>query len=281
MFGYLVAATKVLEDDELKRYKSVYCGLCRSLKRCFGEHARLTLNFDMTFLVLLLASLYEPEEEQDSQTCVRHPVEPHPYAMSVLSDYTEHMNIAMAYLKCLDDWEDDRRLTAWAEAKALKADYDKVKETYPRQCGAIEKALRELSALEDERREDPDAAAACFGAMMREVFVCREDRWADTLRSMADALGRFVYLLDAAMDLDEDITRGRYNPFRSLYGDADNETRFRDILRMQLGECIYWFDKLPLVQDVSLLKNILCVGLWSAFNQKYCREEPQDGSGSV
>ena len=61
MFGYLVAATKVLEDDELSRYKSVYCGLCRSLKRCFGQHARLTLNFDMTFLVLLLSSLYEPE----------------------------------------------------------------------------------------------------------------------------------------------------------------------------------------------------------------------------
>ena len=61
MFGYLVAATKVLEDNELKRYKSVYCGLCRSLKRCFGQSARLTLNFDMTFLVLLLASLYEPE----------------------------------------------------------------------------------------------------------------------------------------------------------------------------------------------------------------------------
>ena len=164
---------------------------------------------------------------------------------------------------------------------ALKADYDKVKETYPRQCGAIEKALHALSVLESEGREDPDAAAACFGAMMREVFVYREDRWADTLRPMADALGRFVYLLDAAMDLDEDVTRGHYNPFRALHGDKDNETRFRDILRMQLGECIYWFDRLPLVQDVSLLKNILCVGLWSAFNQKYCREEPQDGSGSV
>ena len=281
MFGYLVAATKVLEENELTRYKSVYCGLCRSLKRCFGEYARLTLNFDMTFLVLLLSSLYEPEEEHDSQTCVRHPVEPHPYALSGLTDYAAHMNIAMAYLKCLDDWNDDRRLTAWAEARVLKADYDKVKEAYPRQCGAIEKALHALSVLESEAREDPDAAAACFGAMMREVFVCREDRWADTLRPMADALGRFVYLLDAAMDLDEDVTRGRYNPFRTLHGDRDNETRFRDILRMQLGECIYWFDRLPLVQDVSLLKNILCVGLWSAFNQKYCREEPQDGSGSV
>ena len=280
MFGYLVAATKVLEEDELTRYKSVYCGLCRSLKRCYGQSARLTLNFDMTFLVLLLASLYEPEEEQGLQTCVRHPIEAHPYAMSALSDYAAHMNIAMAYLKCLDDWKDDRRLTAWAEAKTLKASYDDVKSKYPRQCGAIEQALGELSALESEGREDPDTAAACFGAMMREVFVWREDRWAGPLRRMADALGRFLYLLDAAMDLDEDAQRGRYNPFRSLAGDAGNEERFRDILRMQLGECIYWFDRLPLVQDANLLKNILCVGLWSAFNQKYSGED-KDGSGPV
>ena len=201
--------------------------------------------------------------------------------MSELTDYAAHMNIAMAYLKCLDDWKDDKRLTAWAEAKTLKPAYEKVKGATPASAARSKQALDALSALEDEGAEDPDAAAACFGKMMREVFVCREDRWADVLRSMADALGRFVYLLDAAMDLDEDITRGRYNPFRSLYGDADNETRFRDILRMQLGECIYWFDRLPLVQDANLLKNILCVGLWSAFNQKYCREEPEDGSGSV
>ena len=281
MFGYLVAATKVLEDEELARYKSVYCGLCRSLGRCFGQSARLTLNFDMTFLVLLLGSLYEPEEEQGEHPCVRHPIEAHPYALSELSDYAAHMNIAMAYLKCLDDWKDDKRLTAWAEAKTLKAAYEGVKSKYPRQCGAIEAALNELGALESEGREDPDAAAACFGAMMREVFVYREDRWAWPLRHMADALGRFLYLLDAAMDLDEDVQRGRYNPFRSLAGDADNEERFRDILRMQLGECIYWFDRLPLVQDASLLKNILCVGLWSAFNQKYTREGPDNGSGSV
>jgi hypothetical protein len=281
MFGYLVAATKVLENEDLARYKSVYCGLCRSLSRCFGQTARLTLNFDMTFLVLLLGSLYEPEEERGDQTCVRHPIEAHPYAMSELTDYAAHMNIAMAYLKCLDDWKDDRRVTAWAEARTLKAGYETVKAKYPRQCGAIEQALGELSALEDAGREDPDAAAACFGAMMREIFVYKEDRWAESLRSMADALGRFVYLLDAAIDLEDDVSHGSYNPFRSLAGDADNGERFRDILRMQLGECIFWFDRLPLVQDVNLLKNILCVGLWAAFNQKYMGEDPKDGSGPV
>ena len=281
MFGYLVAATNVLEAEDLARYKSVYCGLCRSLKRCFGQAARLTLNYDMTFLVLLLSSLYEPEEERGAAACVRHPFEPQPFTMSELSDYAAHMNLALAYLKCLDDWKDDKSLTAYAEAKTLQAGYDAVRERYPRQCAAITEALDRLSRIEAEGREDPDAAAACFGALMREIFVYKEDRWSEPLRHMADALGRFLYLLDAAMDLEEDVKRGRYNPFRRYAGDRDNEERFRDSLRLQLGECVYWYDKLPLVDDTGLLRNILCLGLWSAFNQKFRREEPAHGSGSV
>ena len=281
MFGYLVAAVNVLEAEELARYKSVYCGLCRSLKRCFGQTARLTLNYDMTFLVLLLSSLYEPEEERGEAACVRHPFEPQPYVMTELSDYAANMNLALAYLKCLDDWKDDKSLTAWAEARTLQAGYDTVRVRYPRQCAAIAQALDGLSRIEAEGREDPDAAAACFGALMREIFVCKEDRWSEPLRHMADALGRFLYLLDAAMDLEEDVKRGRYNPFRRYAGDRDNEERFRDSLRLQLGECVYWYDKLPLVDDTGLLRNILCLGLWSAFNQKFKREEPAHGSGSV
>ena len=59
MFGYLVAASELLEEEQQQRYKECYCGLCRSLDRCFGSAARLTLNYDLTFLVLLLSSLYD------------------------------------------------------------------------------------------------------------------------------------------------------------------------------------------------------------------------------
>lgn len=273
MFGYLVAATAVLEEQERARYQAVYCGLCRSLKRCFGQSARLTLNYDMTFLVLLLSSLYEPEEETGESACPRHPFASQRYVMSAFSDYAACMNLAMAYLKCLDDWKDDKNLTALAEARTLQAGYELVKTRYPRQCAGIEEGLRALSELEDAGREDPDAAAACFGRMLREVFVYREDRWSETLRRMGDSLGRFLYLLDAAMDLEEDARRGRYNPFRSHAGEAGNAARFRDILRMQLGECVYWYDRLPLVDDAGLMKNILCLGLWSAFNQRFSPEQ--------
>lgn len=269
MFGYLTADLSALNEQQYKRYKSCYCGLCRSLKKRHGQFSRLTINYDVSFLILLLSSLYEPEEERGEDTCPRHPKSPQSWACSPVSDYAADMNLALAYLKCLDDWEDDGNIGALFEAKCLKAAYDKVEEAYPRQCRVIAQSMDRLHDMEKQKLEEPDAAASCFGEMMGEIFVYREDRWADTLRSMASALGRFIYLLDACMDLDADALRNRYNPLRRYYGLEDNGQRFRDILKMQLGECVFYFDKLPLVEDVGLLKNILCAGLWSAFNRKY------------
>ena len=273
MFGYLTADISTLSPEQYQRYKACYCGLCRSLKQRHGQLSRLTINYDVTFLILLLSSLYEPEETGGEDTCPRHLKTPQSWVCSPMSDYAADMNLALAYLKCLDDWEDDGNPGALFEAKLLKPAYDRVEKDYPRQCSAIGRAMAALHEIERQKLEEPDAAAACFGDMMAEIFVYREGRWADTLRAMAHALGRFIYLLDACMDLDADTLRNRYNPLRRYYGLQDNEQRFRDILKMQLGECVYYFDKLPLVEDVGLMKNILCAGLWSAFNKKFSRRK--------
>ena len=87
MFGYLVAASELLEEEQQQRYKECYCGLCRSLDRCFGSAARLTLNYDLTFLVLLLSSLYEPEEEHGESVCPRHPAKRQQWMTNEISDY--------------------------------------------------------------------------------------------------------------------------------------------------------------------------------------------------
>ena len=183
------------------------------------------------------------------------------------------MNLALAYLKCLDNWSDEGSLPALTQARLLRPGYERVREAYPRQCAAVEQALSALHTIEKENREAPDEAAACFGRLMAELFVYREDRWADTLRSMGHALGRCIYLMDACMDLDGDTLHNRYNPFRRYYRLPDNEQRFRDILKMQLGECVFFFDKLPLVQDAGLLKNILCAGLWARFDHKFSKRK--------
>lgn len=276
MFGYLTADTATLTEEQLKRYQACYCGLCRSLEKRHGQLSRLTLNYDVTFLVLLLSSLYEPAETAGERTCIRHPKTPQPWMNNEICDYAADVNLALAYLKCLDDWEDEGSLLALTQARVLRPDYETVQKAYPRQCAAMAQALEELHAIEKENLEAPDAAAACFGRLMAELFVYREDRWADTLRHMAHALGRFIYLMDACMDLDSDTLHNSYNPFRRYYRCSDNEQRFRDILKMQLGECVFYFDKLPLVQDAGLLKNILCAGLWARFDRKFKVDERKE-----
>ena len=282
MFGFLTAATAYLTPEELARYKSCYCGLCRSLQERHGFSARLTLNSDMTFLVLLLQSLYEPNEHRGTDTCPPHPFRARDWQRSSATDYAADQNLLLARLKALDDWQDDGNLPSLAASAVLKKSYEKLCIEYPRQHNAISEGLEELRRLEQNRIEDPDAAAGCFGHLLGEIFVWRDDRWSGTLRALGEALGRFVYVMDACMDLNGDTVYGRFNPFRRYYGLADNEARFRDMLKMLMGDCLLQLDRLPLVQDAGLLKNILCIGVWTQFDRKFkVKKDTGNGSGSV
>lgn len=269
MFGYLVAKPELMTEPQLDRYRAAYCGLCRSLRQRHGQISGLTLTYDMTFLVLFLSSLYEPEEQVGEDTCIVHPFKARGWVMSAASDYAADMNLALAYQKCIDDWEDDGSIAAIAEAGLMKRSYKRLEELYPRQCAAIASSLSRLHEVEKTIPDGADEAAACFGELMGEIFVWQDDRWSDTVRRMASALGRFIYVMDACMDLDKDTLYSRYNPFRKYYGLTNNAQRFRDILRMLLGECIFYFDRLPLVQDADIMKNILCEGLWQQFDKKF------------
>ena len=282
MFGYLTARTDLLDDERTAHYKACYCGLCRSLRSRSGLAAGLTLNYDMSFLVLLLSSLYEPEEQEGCESCVAHPFSTRPWFSSEITDYAADMNVVLGYLKCLDNWEDDGSLLAISEAGLLKRANGRILERYPRQCHVMEDAIRSLGELENSRSDSPDEAAAAFGRLMGELFVLRDDRWSASLRAMGDALGRFLYIMDACMDLNADTLRNRYNPFRRRYG-LENGAYFRDILQMLLGECLRHYDRLPLVRDKDILDNILCAGVWAQFDRKYPTEtkESQDVPGPV
>lgn len=262
MFGYILANVDALTPEQKERYRGCYCGLCRTLKERHGELSRLALNYDMTFLVLLLGSMYEPEESGDSGRCAIHPVKKRSWWRSKYSDYAADMNVALAYYNCLDDWQDERKLLSLAEAKALRGAWEKVKTDWPRQCAAIESCLTELSRLEEERSADPDAAANCFGRLMGELFVREEDSWAEKFRLFGQALGRFIYMMDACVDLDKDKKHGGYNPLLLMgRGDITDGEKLM-MLKILIGECVIEFEKLPLLQDVDIMRNILYSGVW-------------------
>lgn len=266
MFGYIEANIKALSDEETARYRGCYCGLCRSLKQRHGQLSRITLTFDMTFLVMLLSSMYEPEESAGSGRCFVHPLKKRDHWSNKFTDYAADMNVALAYFNCLDDWRDDKNPMRYIQAGALKSHYEKVARDWPRQCRAIEDCLSRLSDIENGADDDADAAANCFGELMGELFVCVEEPlWADRFRQFGQALGRFIYMMDACVDLEKDIKHGNYNPLIAMGKDHLTEDEKRTILKVLIGDCCRIFEQFPIIQDVGIMRNVLYSGVWNQY----------------
>ena len=267
MFGFVTANLPELSPEEKKRYNAVYCGICRRIRENASNLCRLGLSYDMAFLALLLMSLYEPEETAGERACWLHPIRPKPWIDNEYIAYAADMNVALAFYNARDDWQDDRRLTAAWMAEVFGKHADGLEQRYPRQCQAIRSCIAELNALEKENCPNPDLPAGEFGKLMGELLVYTEDLWAPTLRAMGMALGRFIYLADAAADYRRDARKGKYNPWIAMGLDADWQNFDTHLVRA-MSACTKEFEKLPLVQDKPLLDNILYSGVWCSLRGK-------------
>ena len=267
MFGFVSANLEELTQEEKLRYNSIYCGICRQIRERSSQFARLTLQYDMAFLALLLMSLYEPEEQSGSRACKLHPIKPRPWTDNAYIRYGADMNVALAYYKAADDVQDDRSLSGSLLQKALGKHLPAIEAAYPRQCRAIRECIRELTRLEQENCQNPDLPAGCFGQLLGELLVFQEDMWAPTLRQLGDGLGRFIYLADAAMDYRRDRKRKHYNPFLAK-GTGEDPQLWEQYLVLAMGRCTEHFERLPLVQDKGLLDNILYSGVWVTYRNR-------------
>ena len=264
MFGYVVANMKDLDKPQQERYGGVYCGICLRMKEQASQTARLGLSYDMVFLSLLLMSLYEPEETSGPLRCAAHPLRRRQWFDNEYIRYAADMNVALAYYHFLDDWNDDGKRSAKWLASAFGKTLPDIEAKYPRQCRAIADSIAALSELEKANCPNPDQPAHEFGRLLGELFVYREDMWSPTLRQMGDALGRFIYLADAAVDYTADKRKGKYNPYVAM-GSEEDWNRWDEYLVLTMGRCAEFYEKLPLVQDKDILDNILYSGVWSNF----------------
>lgn len=273
MFGYVAASGRELDKKQRARYSSVYCGICRQLRSGNSQLSRLGLSYDMAFLALLLMSLYEPKETGGGHACVLHPFRP--WVDNAYVRYAADMNIALGYYKCMDDFRDEGKTGAKWMGSILEKSLPRIRKEWPRQCAAIENCITRLSRLEQENCDNPDEPAGCFGELMGEILVYREDMWAENLREMGMALGRFIYLADAATDYREDKKKGRYNPFLAKGMEEDWRT-WEQYLVLIMGRCTDQYQRLPLVQDKAILDNILYSGIWLEYRR---RQGKQKASG--
>lgn len=262
MFGYIIINKGDMKFKEFDIYHAYYCGLCRKLKELYGISGQMTLSYDMTFVIMMLSGLYEPETIEENCKCIAHPFEKHLAKINEFTEYAADMNILLSYYKCEDDWLDDNKYSKHLYAKLLKKGYDEVQRKYPGKAKVIEDRMQALTKKEKENCKDIDEMSRLFGEIMAEIMIYKEDVWKESLYKIGMYLGKFIYLCDAYEDIEKDIKDGNYNPFIRFYQDVDFEQQCREILVMMMAECSKEFEKLPIIENIEILRNILYSGVW-------------------
>lgn len=265
MFGYIIVNKQEMKFKDFDLYQSYYCGFCQTLKERYGKRGQLTLSYDMTFVILLLTSLYEADTKQNECKCIAHPFEKHPTRSNEFTEYAADMNLLLSYYKCLDDWQDERKAGKKLMAGALRGRCRRIAEEYPHKAEVIKDMLQKIQECEKRNSTDMDEVAGYFGEIMSEIFAWREDEWAKELRRMGFFLGKFIYLMDAYEDLEKDRKKENYNPFFQWMEEPDFEEKAGKILTMMMAECSKSFERLPIVENTEILRNILYSGVWCRY----------------
>ena len=259
MFGYVTINKPELKIKDFEIYRGYYCGLCHSLRENYGLKGQLTLTYDMTFLALLLSSLYEADMEETQHRCMLHPLEKRNIIQTKYTDYVADI-IILAKWKALDDWQDERKILSLAFSKLLKS-----KPEYKDKSDSIRALLKQITTLEKQGETNIDIMAGIFGNITRTVFSPQNDMWKESLQKMGFFLGKFIYILDAYDDLEKDIRQNLYNPLKSVCTNPGFDDKIHSGLTMMMAECCSEFEMLPILRHADILRNILYAGVFCSY----------------
>lgn len=266
MFGYVRINKMDLTFREYEHYKAYYCGLCKYLKRNHTELSRMTINYDITFLIVLLSSIYQPSAQVFHEKCIVDPVKKKKHIINEITEYAASMNILLAYYKLEDDVNDEgdikSRLVRRAYRKSFKTAYDK----YPQKADFIKACLGELRSLEEDQSTSIDQTSNCFARLLEEIFDYKDDEYRDRLRKVGFNIGKYIYIMDAYEDLDQDLEKGRYNPFTDYKDDREAlKLRVDKLIGMTLSR----LEEAILDLDIKVNKSIIDNTIYSGVYLRY------------
>jgi len=262
MFGYVTPDKPELKVCELARYQAWYCGLCKTIRQRYGQMPRLALDYDCTFLALLLAAAAGEEFSCRPERCGYKPWKakaPVIQPCEALA-YAADINVLLYWRKLDDDCADEHKPLALIGRAALTGAARKACVLRPEAAVTIEEGICALSQLEKAREPSIDKAADAFAGMLRSLaagYPTLEERQRRTLSWLGYHLGRWIYLADAWEDREKDWKTGSYNPF--LIADTTKE-RASFLLYAALHETELACDLLNLQSDKGLIENILYRG---------------------
>ncbi len=262
MFGYIRPLECELKVREQAEYRGAYCGLCKSIGRRYGQVERLTLSYDCAFLALLLAALTDGLQYTPGNCGPRVYRGKRPIAdASPVLDYAADINVLLAWFNAADDAADEKSAKAIAARLSLLRAYRKAAKLHPTLTETIRAEMKRLGDVEAQKIASTDEPSDAFGRLLAAVILHAPMLPQDEKTAaewMFYNLGKWIYLIDAWDDKENDKKSGSYNPFVLSEMTAE---KAEFILNITRGEAEKAYDLLSLKTPSGLLDNIMRLGL--------------------
>lgn len=271
VFGYVTVSKEQLTEDEYDTFCSYYCGLCKAIGKKVSQISRLGLSYDITFLALVLSSLENDDIVIEKSSCIAHPIKKRlKIKNSKAIDYAACTGVILSYLKLRDDFMDERNIKAFFGMIGMHRGYKKSASKYFEQSEVINKQIEILSKCEKCKCESIDEAADAFAKILEFLFVpdfIYDSKERRILSWMGYNLGRWIYIMDAYNDIEDDFKTKSYNPLLAGKDCSPDEIKAEKIheivlsLTFTLENIASAFELLNFKRNESLIGKIIYTSL--------------------
>lgn len=276
MFGYIRPLKAELKVREYEQYKSCYCALCHTLHERYGWISRFVLNYDFTFLAMLLWQS-EDEPEYRCARCTASPFKKKTYCVSVHAlEICAANSVILSWWKLKDNINDEGFIKTLRDRLLLillRKAYKKAARDNPAFEENVRLSLEELRALE---KTDSSSLDACADKFAKITALAAETAGDARYRPLAQLLyhtGRFIYIIDACDDLQEDWRSGSFNPVARRFN-IDNgkltDAHIKELQTTLMHSCAIIsaaYELLPENTWSPVTRNIIYLGMPSVATQ--------------
>ena len=222
MFGLVRAYKPEMKFKEYETYKAIYCTLCKRIGQEYGILTRLTLSYDMVFMIMLGMCVEDNCPSYEVKRCTSNPLKKCTYCKgeNKIIDYCSAVMLLLSNAKIEDNINDSNFMIGifWRFVKlCYSKGVSKAKKEYP----LVKNIVDEYSSSQIIAEKEAmclDAVAEPTAMALSKLFASmgNNDINSRVFEQIGYLLGKWIYIADAVFDYEKDKKEGCFNPFSSF-----------------------------------------------------------------